>query len=84
MGEIKFGEIFVPIQSMSIERNFYPAKNLCYTVYYARSEFVVKTERCNCTNVYVGTCDIMLVVSLFCGILCDRFYVVESNINSKI
>ena len=32
MGEIKFGEIFVPIQSMSIERNFYPAKILCYTV----------------------------------------------------
>ena len=29
----KFGEIFVPIQSMSIERNFYPAKILCYTVY---------------------------------------------------
>ena len=32
VGEIKFGEIFVPIQSMSIERNFYPAKILCYTV----------------------------------------------------
>ena len=32
MGEIKFGEIFVPIQSMSFERNFYPAKFLCYTV----------------------------------------------------
>ena len=30
--EIKFGEIFVPIQSMSTERNFYPAKILCYTV----------------------------------------------------
>ena len=34
VGEIKFGEIFVPIQSMSIERNFYPAKILCYTVYH--------------------------------------------------
>ena len=33
VGEIKFGEIFVPIQSMNIERNFYPAKILCYTVY---------------------------------------------------
>ena len=32
VGEIKLGEIFVPIQSMSIERNFYPAKILCYTV----------------------------------------------------
>ena len=33
MGVIKFGEIFVPMQSMSIERNFYPAKILCYTVH---------------------------------------------------
>ena len=58
-------------------------RNPCSILYYAHNEFVVKTERCNCTNVYVGTCDIMLVVSLFCGIYCDRFYVVESNINSK-
>ena len=34
VGEVKFGEIFVPIQSMSIERNFYPVKILCYMVYY--------------------------------------------------
>ena len=32
VGEIKFGEIFVPIQSMNIEQNFYPAKFLCCTV----------------------------------------------------
>ena len=32
VGEIKFGEIFVPIQSLSIEQNFYPAKILCYMV----------------------------------------------------
>ena len=31
--EIKFGEIFVPVQSMGVERNFYPVKILCYTVY---------------------------------------------------
>ena len=31
------GEIFVPIQSMSIERNFYPVKILCYTVIYSCS-----------------------------------------------
>ena len=32
VGEVKFGEIIVPIESMSIERNFYPTKILCYTV----------------------------------------------------
>ena len=32
VGEIKFGEFFVPVQSMSIERNFYSAKILCYMV----------------------------------------------------
>ena len=37
VGEIKFGEIFVPIQSLSIERNFYPVKILCYTVIIHRS-----------------------------------------------
>ena len=30
---IKFGEIFVPIQSMSLWRNFSPAKFLSYTVW---------------------------------------------------
>ena len=32
VSEIKFGKIFVPIQSMSIEWNYYPVKILCYTV----------------------------------------------------
>ena len=32
VGEIKISELFVPIQSMSPGRNFYPAKILCYTV----------------------------------------------------
>ena len=45
MGEIKFGEIFVPIQSMSIERNFYPAKFLCYTV------LLIDTVLCTCDHV---------------------------------
>ena len=32
VGEVKISELFVPIQSMSPGRNFYPAKILCYTV----------------------------------------------------
>ena len=31
VGEIKFGQIFVPIQGLRIKRNFYPAKILCCT-----------------------------------------------------